>query len=399
MTKLSIYAIIMYKFNKKGWEAMLTVKKKKSYILLSVFLVIAMLFSFSLGIIAQDDGELIVNYETEESGEETTVDYETEKNAVTTEPHAEDTTLPAANNDDPQKKAEIVDFFNSNVNKVKQDSPGFRFSYEQGLLAGKQMSGFWGLLSELLGWTSSFIKNFNSGSTQQIETILGFLFIGGSETTEYKDVLRGQDCTAFVPMRGRSYVSALRASDDFTYEYNDYGYGTTTLKITFPDTIDPGPDSALSRVFDLLPIEELYSFYYDASDSTDWSRVHVKYTNAYIECSTKNGELYTYAAHYENSVIVSSSSDADANKLKFPDSMFLSETRMTNIDWSERKTGDCNNDGIINATDARLCLRASSKLITVDQSDFKYYDVDGDGKITAKDARKILRVSSGLDKF
>ena len=61
--------------------------------------------------------------------------------------------------------------------------------------------------------------------------------------------------------------------------------------------------------------------------------------------------------------------------------------------------GDVDGDGTVTAADARITLRASSKLITLNKIQKEVADVDFDGDITSADARIILRVSSKLDKF
>lgn len=62
-------------------------------------------------------------------------------------------------------------------------------------------------------------------------------------------------------------------------------------------------------------------------------------------------------------------------------------------------TGDVDNNGKIEASDARVILRVSVNLDEIDTSAFMKADVDGDGKITAQDARLALRLSVGLDKL
>ena len=63
-------------------------------------------------------------------------------------------------------------------------------------------------------------------------------------------------------------------------------------------------------------------------------------------------------------------------------------------------TGDVNSDGMVNAADARLTIRASAKTELINDSLlFAAADTDCSDKITANDARKILRVSAKLDAF
>jgi len=65
-------------------------------------------------------------------------------------------------------------------------------------------------------------------------------------------------------------------------------------------------------------------------------------------------------------------------------------------DW---KTGDVDGDGEITAADARLALRASSRLTTLSNEGVWAADINKDGSIDTSEARKILRVSSRLDAF
>jgi len=58
--------------------------------------------------------------------------------------------------------------------------------------------------------------------------------------------------------------------------------------------------------------------------------------------------------------------------------------------------GDVDGDGDVTAADARIALRASSKLITLTAEQITAADVDGCGEVTAADARQILRFSSRL---
>ncbi len=61
------------------------------------------------------------------------------------------------------------------------------------------------------------------------------------------------------------------------------------------------------------------------------------------------------------------------------------------------KKGDLNNDGVINAVDARVCLRFAAKLDTPDSLQKYLADVCDTNDITSSDARKILRVSAKID--
>ena len=61
------------------------------------------------------------------------------------------------------------------------------------------------------------------------------------------------------------------------------------------------------------------------------------------------------------------------------------------------RIGDVNNDGNVNAADARLVLRTAAKLETMTATQFSAADVMRDFSITAADARIILRVAAKLE--
>ncbi len=59
--------------------------------------------------------------------------------------------------------------------------------------------------------------------------------------------------------------------------------------------------------------------------------------------------------------------------------------------------GDVDFNGKVNASDARITLRAAASLQQLSDDKKKIADVDGNGRVNASDARKILRVSARLD--
>jgi hypothetical protein len=59
--------------------------------------------------------------------------------------------------------------------------------------------------------------------------------------------------------------------------------------------------------------------------------------------------------------------------------------------------GDVDGDGVITASDARLALRYSAKLIVLTEHERSAADIDKDGNVTASDARTILRISAKLE--
>lgn len=69
------------------------------------------------------------------------------------------------------------------------------------------------------------------------------------------------------------------------------------------------------------------------------------------------------------------------------------------IKFDETKYGDVNNDGKINASDARLLLRCSASLENISVYILTYGDYNKDSEITAADARTALRVAASLEKI
>lgn len=81
---------------------------------------------------------------------------------------------------------------------------------------------------------------------------------------------------------------------------------------------------------------------------------------------------------------------------------FLSVTAFAQtplFDTTQLMMGDANEDGKVNAGDARTVLRVSAKLDAQDSVNLHSVDADGNGKITASDARTILRVAANLSEF
>ncbi len=309
----------------------------------------------------------------------------------------ETTTAPEPTTGDLKERREVVELFNKTVNSAKKDFPKFRYSEETGLLVGKQQTGVWGLAGEFSKWLNTLVGGFTDENT--LTGSFGNFFKPTSNVSTV-DVARGQDCTDIVPVKGKSYVSNLSPDDPFEYEYTKYTSGAFTIKIKLPDMINPNKNSVYAKVFNLQPVDMIYSAFYSMDDSVDWEMIQIKYTNAYIECSSNaEGQLYGYNAHYENSIVVLTKLVEDLRTISFPGSMYLSDIKMSNVSFSPRPLGDCDADGIVSSKDARLCLRASADLITVSKQDFMYYDVIKDGVITSGDARTILRVSALLDKI
>ena len=59
-------------------------------------------------------------------------------------------------------------------------------------------------------------------------------------------------------------------------------------------------------------------------------------------------------------------------------------------------SGDVNNDGKVNLTDAKITLKVSLGILSENELSFEAADIDKDLKITLKDARAILKIALGI---
>lgn len=69
------------------------------------------------------------------------------------------------------------------------------------------------------------------------------------------------------------------------------------------------------------------------------------------------------------------------------------------IEYDESKLGDVNNDGKVNAADARILIRCSANLDSISVYVLTYGDYNKDNRITASDARTALRVAASIEKI
>ena len=68
-----------------------------------------------------------------------------------------------------------------------------------------------------------------------------------------------------------------------------------------------------------------------------------------------------------------------------------------NTEPQNRKRGDVDGNGTVNASDARLALRCAAGLESLSEKAKAAADMNGDGKVLAPDARTILRIASKLE--
>ncbi|MCR5781352.1 MAG: hypothetical protein K6G90_01310, partial [Clostridia bacterium] len=101
-------------------------------------------------------------------------------------------------------------------------------------------------------------------------------------------------------------------------------------------------------------------------------------------CGIIPSGLYAAAGAYELTAEGVTFPEAEVNVVVGPGEYYLA--------------GDTNLDGVIDASDARLALRASANLEKLSEAQATVADVNGDGVVLADDARQILRYSAKLQK-
>ncbi len=109
---------------------------------------------------------------------------------------------------------------------------------------------------------------------------------------------------------------------------------------------------------------------------------------------------YRYCKLYyvgENGVLTEIDADNEMNMLYC--TMSYKTGKFAVVEDKTNCIGDVNSDALVNASDARLALRASAKIETLSEIQFKSADTNSDGIITSSDARFILRIAAGLEKI
>lgn len=158
---------------------------------------------------------------------------------------------------------------------------------------------------------------------------------------------------------------------------------------------------------DILAVTDLVSYLNRGGSFSDW--IYDNYGNdVEIPDSVKNmpkGELVMFlmsAVLYPDSVTQNKESTTpgyvfipDKDKTETTTKKVYTTVPVTeNI--GRYKTGDVNNDGNVNAIDARIALRVGAQLEKIEDAALDAADVNGDGRVTANDARSILRYAAKL---
>ena len=306
------------------------------------------------------------------------------------------------------RRQAIVDLVNKDLNRIKSDKPGFNVNAQTGLPGGNKDS-VQGFVDQYTSMASSLLdllygKDKNPVNIDKVMESIGVTsFFADAAASRHE---RGLDCSYDVPVKGKPYVSMLEAKDIYNENpvtksrYSD----SYDFKIYLQDAINPGPESAQAKVFDLFSDAKLYQTLSGFMPEIDQNLLKLRYVDCYIQGTVDTeGHVVRYLTHYK--VILQIDMDGfDYDLTQYMESLnnkeiYESELIYYNFDWSARLFGDVNDDGKRLTSDARALLRIASRLDPMTDSALTFGDMNGDGKITTADARILLRCVSGIQEF
>ena len=157
-------------------------------------------------------------------------------------------------------KTELLDWFNSSLNNVKNSMPGFK--------RAKQT-------------TVSDIVLSNQLANTLVGFVKGMLL---SEEVEEATATKGQSCVELMSPDGERYVSQLSMADvkDISVMSQGTGYAVT---VTLPDAVNPVKDEgAYAKIFNFITVDDVINTYAPKVGATV-ARENIKVT--YSGCTAK----------------------------------------------------------------------------------------------------------------
>ncbi len=194
---------------------------------------------------------------------------------TTVAPISENTTAapsPAVKVPTEMTKEQLLDYFNTNMNNVKEGMPAF----ERAKLT-----------------TVSDIVLSNQVANTLVDFVKGALL---SEETEIKNANKGQSCVELMSPDGERYVSQLRMEDikDITLTAEGTNYVVT---VTLPDAKNPTKDSgAYAKVFNFITVDDVVNAYAPKVSATvERKNIEVKYSGCYAKAVfSPDGKVVSY---------------------------------------------------------------------------------------------------------
>lgn len=169
-------------------------------------------------------------------------------------------------------KEQLLDYFNTNMNNVKEGMPAF----ERAKLT---------IVSDIV--LSNQVAN------TLVDFVKGALL---SEETEIKNANKGQSCVELMSPDGERYVSQLRMEDikDITLTAEGTNYVVT---VTLPDAKNPTKDSgAYAKVFNFITVDDVVNTYAPKVSATvERKNIEVKYSGCYAKAVfSPDGKVVSY---------------------------------------------------------------------------------------------------------
>ncbi len=343
---------------------------------------------------------------------------------------------------DADDRAYYIDIFNDGVNAVKSDKP--YLVYKTQATVGKELD------ESPAEWLSIVFNSIFLADESLVSGLIAKLVedegVATGSDIKVKEIYKGFSRDNILPVSGENYVSALSASDKFDMQVQsvkDKEGENEQLEyyITFANGFTPEnvSESGMDKVFDLAS-GSINPTIFGTSDGDDGMLSTVKFTSfSYDDASIyakfdKDGLLRSYKTtvtynfdisfydfsqmmtflspsgtnYYElgvefaNKIIaVSGGTPVDAKELLKKQNInvtYTIESEMSNFDWSPRYFGDVDNDGDVDAYDARSALRHAVGLQVIDNNQgLLYSDINFDGVVNSADARLILRTAVKLE--
>lgn len=234
-------------------------------------------------------------------------------------PSVENTTAPEITTAAPAEKvptemskAELLSFFNENMNLVKESMPAF----ERAKLT-----------------TVSDIKLSNQAANALVGFVKGALL---SEETEIANASKGQSCVEIMTPAGERYVSQLTVSDikDITLNTEGTNYVVT---VTLPDAKNPTKDEgAYAKIFNFITVDDVVKTYAPKVGATvDRKNIEVNYSGCYAKAVfSPDGKVVSYDTYV---TCVISLKDASIKKVVTintdVDITLVSETNFTKFSY------------------------------------------------------------------
>lgn len=339
-----------------------------------------------------------------------------------------------------------VHFFNETVNTIKTELPGATVSYTAGIpengIVKYTTDGSEPLdlsAQNYLGaiFDGMFSKD-NSAFRSLIKTVVG----AESVKNDTFELHRGTKRNNSVPVYGEDYVSALEPANDYQV-LTDWKKGNeypSAVKLYFGRSIpletaktssaaaifnlpDGGVDiklisgadkqtaSFLSKVkFDDFSVNDARAVAEYAADGAltrYWTAITYQFSFSYMDAvkimsAILGFDIYkmvidTIDIVFDNLGRTGVDADLVLNNLRLSVTYTIT-VEVKDINYKPRYFGDINDNGSVDAADARAALRHAVGLDVITSSEDQLYaDVDFDGAITTADARLILRMAVGQD--